>query len=350
MTTRARTITLTCVSITLALVASACGGGHAKKSASATPTLTTATPTPTLTTSSAAAPAPKPVNPFTGGTPSANPVVAVKIDDTGNGRPQVNIDKADLVYVEQVEGGLTRLIGVFDTQLPSVEAVRSVRANDPELLAQFGPIAFAASGGAPNPLSVLDQSPLKSSINDRGGPGFSRDGGRAAPYNLVANLAQIGSALHGPRAKSIGLTFARYSAGQLASVPAATSLQTVVGATAVQFDWNGQLHKYVRVIGGAQQSAADGTPIATPNVIVQFCDVTPYPQDVDVVGNVAQFTHSIGTGRAVLFRDGHRFDGTWSRSAAGRGTTFLSKLGKPLPLAPGGAWILLVATGSPLNS
>jgi hypothetical protein len=349
MSTRARAISLTCVSATLALAVSACGGGHSTKSASATPTLTTATPTPTLTTSSAT-PAPAPVNPLTGGSPSNNPVVAVKIDDTGNGRPQVNIDKADLVYVEQVEGGLTRLIGVFDTQLPSVEAVRSVRANDPELLAQFGPIAFAASGGAPNPLSVLDQSPLKSSINDRGGPGFSRDGNRPAPYNLVANLAQIGSALHGPRAKSIGLTFAALSAGQLQSVAAGTSVRTVVGATAVQFDWNSQLHKYVRLIGGVQQSAADGAPIATPNVIVQFCSVTPYPQDVDVVGNVAQFTHSVGTGRAVLFRDGHQFEGTWSRSAANRGTAFLSRLGKPLPLAPGGAWILLVATGAPLSS
>ena len=347
MNKAARTITVTCVSITLALVASACGGGG-KKAASSTPTLTTATPTPTPTTSTAAAPAPA-VNPFTGAAPSKNPVVAVKIDDTGNGRPQVNIDKADLVYVEQVEGGLTRLIGIFDTQLPSVESVRSVRANDPELLTQFGPIAFAASGGAPNPLSVLDHSPLKSSINDRGGPGFHRDGGRPAPYNLVADLAQVGAALHGPRARSIGLTFSNLSASALRAAPAGTSINTVVGATSVQFQWNAALKKYVRYLGGAPESAADGSPIATPNVIVQFCDVTPYPQDVDVVGNVAQFTHTIGKGRAVIFRNGHRIEGSWSRAGLHNPTHFVTKLGRPLSLAPGGAWILLVATGAPLS-
>jgi len=348
MTKRSRTLALTCVSISLALLTTACGGGH-KKEASATPTLTTVTPSATPT-SSTPAPPPAPVNPFTGAKPSRNPVVAVKIDDTGNGRPQVNIDKADLVYVEQVEGGLTRLLAVYNTQLPSVEAVRSVRANDPELLAQFGPIAFAASGGAPNPLSVMDRSTLKTSINDRGGPGFSRDGSRPAPYNLVANLAQVGASLHAPRATSIGLRFARLSRSQLNGLARGTSINTVVGSTGVQFEWNAQLRRYVRLIGGVAQHAADGATIATPNVIVQFCDVTPYPQDVDVVGNVAQFTHSVGRGRVVIFRDGHRIEGTWSRAATNRGTFYASRLGKPLTLAPGGAWILLVATNAPLSS
>lgn len=347
MTKPARTLIVACVTIALALLA-ACGGGS-KKVASVTPTLTTATPTPTPTVSSSTPPQPAPVNPFTGGRPSNNAVVAVKIDDTGNGRPQVNIDKADLVYIEQVEGGLTRLIGIFNTQLPTVEAVRSVRANDPDLLAEFGPIAFAASGGAPNPLSVMDHSTLKTSINDRGGLGFNRDPNRPVPYNLQADLARIAASLHGPRAKSIGLTFATLSASQLKAIPVGTSINTVVGATGVQFQWDAALGKYRRYIAGAPQSAADGAPIAAANVIVQFCQVTPYPQDVDVAGNVAQFTHTVGSGRAVIFRNGHRLEGTWRRASADKGTTYLSRLGRPLNLAPGGEWVLLVATGAPLS-
>src|SRR5438270_833970 len=54
----------------------------------------------TLPQSSAALPA---VNPLTGEQPSNNPVIAVKIEDTALGRPQVGIDKADIVFVEQVE-------------------------------------------------------------------------------------------------------------------------------------------------------------------------------------------------------------------------------------------------------
>ncbi|MDT4936545.1 MAG: hypothetical protein QOG80_216 [Pseudonocardiales bacterium] len=346
MTKPSRTLTIACVTISLALVA-ACSSHHAKKVAasSAIPT-----PTPTPTTSSAA---PKPkviaVNPFTGGTPSRNGVVAVKIDDTANGRPQVNIDRANIVYVEQVEGGLTRLVAVYNTSLPTVEAVRSVRANDPELLAQYGPIAFAASGGAPNPLFVLDHSSLKTSINDRGGPGFARDGSRGAPYNLTANLAQVGSALHAPRGKDIGLVWSAAAAKAAVKKPLGMSVRTYVGATPVQFDWNPGLKKYVRLIGGVPQHAADGAYVSTPNVIVQFCDVTPYPQDVDVMGNVAKFTHSIGKGRAVVFRNGHRIEGRWTRSSANNGTHFTSLAGNPISLSPGGAWVLLVATGAPLG-
>ena len=33
------------------------------------------------------------------------PIVAVKIDDTPPAHPQIGIDKANLIYIEQVEGG-----------------------------------------------------------------------------------------------------------------------------------------------------------------------------------------------------------------------------------------------------
>jgi hypothetical protein len=39
--------------------------------------------------------------------------MAVKIDDTSAARPQIGIEQADLVYIEQVEGGLTRLAAIF---------------------------------------------------------------------------------------------------------------------------------------------------------------------------------------------------------------------------------------------
>jgi hypothetical protein len=315
----------------------------------ATPTPTPTTPTATATTS-AAAPKPKPaaINPFTGGKASNNPVVAVKIDDTAHGRPQVNTDKADIVYIEQVEGGLTRLLAIYNTTLPTVEAVRSTRASDPELVEQYGPIAYVASGGAPNPLEVLARSNLKTSINDAGGPGFTRDGSRPAPYNLMSNLAVVGAALKAPKAKPVGLTWSALT--KVSTTPKASTVQTVVGGTPVRFDWNASLRRYQRVIDGAVQHTASGKVIATPNVIVQFCSVTVYPQDVDVMGNPSQFTHTIGSGRVVVFRNGHRLEGTWSRPKGTSGTVLRSRLGRPLDLAPGGAWVVLVATGAPLSS
>jgi Protein of unknown function (DUF3048) C-terminal domain len=130
----------------------------------------------------------------------------------------------------------------------------------------------------------------------------------------------------------------------------AISVQTQVGGTSVGFQWNAQLNRYARVIDGVRQNGADGAPIATPNVIVQFCQVTVDPADVDVAGNPSQYTHSIGRGRVAVFRNGHRIDGSWSRANLTSGMTLRDTKGQPITLAPGGAWVVLVATGAPLTS
>src|SRR4051794_12905593 len=163
--------------------------------------------TPTAASSLPSSPPPPAVDPLTGDRPSEHPVVAVKIEDTALGRPQVGIDKADIVYVEQVEGGLTRLLAVFNTTLPTVEPVRSARPSDPELALQLGHIVFVASGGSRAGIAPLNKSPLHAVINDRGARGFTRDPHRSAPENLRANLAQIAAKVKGPQAKSIGLSW-----------------------------------------------------------------------------------------------------------------------------------------------
>jgi Protein of unknown function (DUF3048) N-terminal domain/Protein of unknown function (DUF3048) C-terminal domain len=312
-------------------------GGNSKTETAAS--TTTPTPTPPLS-----------VNPLTGlGPVPTGPVVGVKIDDTANGRPQVGVDKADIVYVEQAEGGLTRLLAVFASTKPTVGPVRSVRASDSELLSQYGRIILVASGGGGDSIPTLNKSILHGVTLSGGGPGFSRASSRHAPYNLMSNLAAVSSAVKADSAKSIGFQWASNPAG-LSAASTATSLQTQVGDTRVDFRWNPQLNRYAREINGVGQTAADGAPIATANVIVQFCQVTVDPADVDVRGNPSQYTHSIGHGRVAVFRNGHRIDGSWSRPNLTSGTTLRDATGRPITLAPGGAWILLVATAAPLTS
>jgi hypothetical protein len=324
-------------------------------SSTPTPTPTTASPAPTPTPKPVPKPTPKPgpvTNPFTGvGPRPVGAVVGVKIDDTFNGRPQHGVDQADIVYVEQAEAGLTRLLAIFASRRPVAEAVRSVRASDPELLTQYGPIVVAASGGGGDSLLAVSHSIIRGVYE--GGPGFARDGSRSAPYNLTVDTAALSAASPtAGRARNIGFTWAATVPG-LAAAPRGRSLRTTIGGpdtTAVGFDYDFASKRYVRVIDGVRQTAASGAPIATPNVIVQYCDVSVNPGDVDVVGNVSKYTHSVGRGRVVVFRDGHQIAGTWSRPTATSGTTLRSALGRPIPLKPGGVWILLVAKGTPLRT
>ena len=325
------------------------GGDETKAAAppSSTPPSSSAAPTPTPTPS--AKPPAKPVaavNPLTGiGKPPSGPILGVKIDDTANGRPPVGLDKADIVYIEEAEGGLTRMLAVFGTHKPVVEPVRSVRASDAELLVQYGRISLVASGGGHDALPRLDASPIKGIINDRGAPGFSRDGNRPAPYNLRADLARMSARARTAGSRNVGFSWARTDP-RLKSARAAATVRTVVGSTPVTFQWRARLGKYVRTVGGAALHTAAGVPIATPNVLVQLCTVTNNYGDVDVNHNPSRYTHTVGSGRVVLFRNGRRIEGTWSRPSAGAPTKFTDLKGAPLLLAPGGAYVVLTTRGA----
>ena len=229
--------------------------------------------------------------------------------------------------------------------------MRSVRASDPELLTQYGPIVVAASGGAGDSLQAVSHSIIHGVYN--GGPGFARDSGRSIPYNLTLDTSAVAAAYRtAGKAKSIGFTWSATVPSGASTRSGQTFRTTIGGAdtTLVGFDYDPASKRYVRIIDGARQTAADGAAISTPNVIIQYCDVAVNPGDVDVVGNVSKYTHSVGHGPVAVFRDGREVVGTWSRPTAASGTTLRTAQGAPIALKPGGAWILLVAKGTPLSA
>ena len=80
---------------------------------SGTAKLASATPSPT--------PSQQLRSPFTGEpVPALNRVLAVKIDNIVNARPQTGLTHADIVYVLPVEGGLSRFLAVFSSHYPRV--------------------------------------------------------------------------------------------------------------------------------------------------------------------------------------------------------------------------------------
>jgi hypothetical protein len=363
MTSSPRRVLAFALAVSGAVTLAACGGGSAKKSLSSLPSSlpTTTSSTPSPSTSSSVAPA---VNPFTGTGPvPTTPTISVKIDDTEGGRPQLGIDKADIVFIEAVEGGLTRLAAIYGSNKPTVGYVRSTRPSDPDLLLQFGKITAAYSGGAHDSLPLIHQSGIRSWSNDDGANYYLR---RSHPndhgyINLTLNLAKVAKHTNTPKAKSIGWTFSPSLTGVTAT--AGTDIRTWVSGslsdhtagTAVEFRWDTSLSRYVRYIGGQRQVAADGKPVTATNVIVQFCTVVAHRQDTDVNGNPSQFTYTAGpgeqgSGKVAVFRDGKMIVGTWSRPSTSSGTTLKTTTGAPIPLQPGNSWVVLTTKGTPLKA
>ena len=255
-----------------------------------------------------------------------------------------------MIYIEQAEGGLTRMVAVFGTHKPVVEAVRSVRASDAELLSQYGPITLVASGGGGDSLTTLDHSIVKGVINDRGGPGFSRDGNRPAPYNLQSNLAQVAAAVQTGGSKDVGFSLV---GGRLRGWPRRRPpTPSTPWSAAPRSPSSGTpgLHRYVRTIGGAPLARAPTARRSPPRTCWCSCARSRVnPQRRRRHGNPSQFTHSVGSGRVVLFRNGKRIEGKWSR-ATGR----LADHGSPTWPAsrccwrPGGAIVVLATNGAPV--
>ena len=50
---------------------------------------------------------------------SGGPIAVVKIDNVSPARPQWGISAADLIFVEEVEAGLTRIAAVYNSTLPN---------------------------------------------------------------------------------------------------------------------------------------------------------------------------------------------------------------------------------------
>jgi hypothetical protein len=336
------------IGLVVALVLALTSGGSTPvaRPTSAPRPVPSPSPTPTPTPKPKAKPKPKPINPLTGLRPSRHKVVAVKIEDTSDARPQVALNLANIVYIEQVEGGLTRLVAIFNSTLPTrVGPVRSTRNDDPEILRQYGPIIYVASGGSPVALRPLRRSNLRAVINDHGGIGFSRAGNRPIPHNLFANLFHIAKKVRGPRARSIGLHWSRKIANRSGR---GTVVRTRVGGTPVVFRWYARLHRYIRYRFGRPDRLASGKRVATPNVIVMFVRGNVFRRNIDPAGNPSWYQHTVGRGRVVVFRGGRRIEGRWIRPHARNGTRLVDRRGKPIALAPGGAWFVLVNNGTPL--
>ncbi|MEY4347602.1 MAG: hypothetical protein RIS43_21, partial [Actinomycetota bacterium] len=122
----------------------------------------------------------------------SDPTLVVKIDDVSAARPQYSLNDADMIVVEPVEGGLTRLFAVYQTNHPQlVGPVRSARITDPDIAEAFGKPGFAYSGSNNKVKPLLLAASIQLVGHPQGGKGYAREPGRDAPHNLIGTFADV---------------------------------------------------------------------------------------------------------------------------------------------------------------
>ncbi|WP_328334135.1 MULTISPECIES: DUF3048 domain-containing protein [unclassified Streptomyces] len=261
---------------------------------------------------------------LTGESGTAGPVLAVKVDNVDAARPQTGLNDADLVYAIEVEGGLSRLMAVYDSSHlpPTVGPVRSARETDLQLLAAYDRPALAFSGAQSMLLPVIKGSDL---VVRTGTAAFFRSPDRPAPHNEYVHTKGLtdGAGV----AKDIGLRFAPKTPGGGKAVSATSASMPSARFT---FTWHAPRYR-VAMDGSASPWTAD-------NVIIQRVQVKE-SRFRSRTGFVP-FSQTVGSGSGVVLRDGRSYDVHWSRPAADAGTTYTAD-GRTLPLRPGRTWIVL---------
>ncbi|WP_175409642.1 DUF3048 domain-containing protein [Streptomyces sp. TRM64462] len=327
------------LAVVLALVLSR-GSPEPRRGASTKPPAaptTTPSPTPTPTPT---APTPAAVSPFTGLPGRAGPVLAVKIDNVRAARPHTGLGAADIVYVEQVEGGLTRLLAVYSSQQPPrIGPVRSARESDVELLRQFGRPALAYSGVRTALKGFVQDAPLYALPPERVPQAYVREPGRPAPHNLyLLPERALAAAPAADKARDIGFRFGAEPAGGRP----VNAHSVRFPAAQYTFTWSAPEKRWLVTMDGTAARTTDGKRVGAPTVVVQHVTVRPSAFK-DSGGNVTPYTETVGSGTALVLRDSKVYEARWSRGGAAAGTSFTTPSGAPFAFAPGPVWVVLAA-------
>jgi hypothetical protein len=286
------------------------------------------------------------------------PAVSCKIDNAAAGRPQFNLNKSDIVYVQMVEGGLTRLVATWHSQpVDKVGPVRSVRPMDADIAAAYGGV-FCFSGGVAQFVGLLQQTSLyladETSQQSVKPNSFARTSERSAPHNVIVDMALLQSQQKDLGAPSPMFVYSAFLPEtqtyepSTASSGASTKDVTVKYPGATSFwkgDGEGNLLRDQD--GKTHEDGASKDQIKAKNVVV--LEVAIDSSIVDPKNGVVPRTIMISGGRAWVFEDGRHVEGTWSKASQTAPIVLLDSTGAPLMLAPGNTWVELMPTTSKIT-
>ena len=278
--------------------------------------------------------------------------LAVKVDNGDRrARPQAGLAAADLVYEILIEGGKTRFLAVFHSEIPGrVGPVRSVRSGDFDLLADLSTPYLVSSGANTTVLAEMRQAVRAGTLVDIGGlrnfVPYTRDPARRSPFNLYFHYENLldgdADALPpGPLAAPVAPLFDYGSTNPegLADATGVTVTFHRSSGNVVSHIWDAAVGGWVRIQGGALMTTETDfglTEVAPVNVAVVWM-----PHGVSAAETESPQALSYGTGDALVLTAGTVHNAVWERTEDRAGFRFSDAAGNPLSLSPGSTWLLL---------
>ncbi|MEX2536197.1 MAG: DUF3048 domain-containing protein [Trueperaceae bacterium] len=264
--------------------------------------------------------------------------LAVLLDNAA-GYPQAGLTEASLIAEMPVEGGMTRLMALYDRIDPAqVGPIRSARDYFVELAQGYDGV-LVHDGGSPAALAAIDRSTLPTLNAFRFGDLFSRQQARQAPYNLYSSGGSLRDAVN-----RLQLERSQETRGVVPRPPEdAPDAQTVEvrfgGTYRSGFAYIQELDIYRWRRNGENAVDHRGEPVFVEAVLIARIEVRPIPDDP-----AGRLYIPLRGGDATLHLRGKAIEGRWLPAQGQDGVTFERDDGELMDLAPFRMWLLFAPT------
>ena len=299
------------------------------------------------------------VNPLTGeGTEtdlSQNRPVAIMLNNLKKALPQLGVSQADIIYEVVAEGGITRMLGVFQS-VEGVGEIGSVRsARDYFVSLALGHDAVFLHAGGSDQAYIFIKSHGVTALDCVNGPYegslFWRDPDRRKSMGLEHSVLTSGEAIQEllPTYSRVELEHkAGYDAG-LTFLSEGEMVQGDEPARRVEvrfsryktgvftYDEASGLYR-IEEFDAPYVDGNTGEQVAVKNVLVLFTDIS------SIAGDTAgrQSVRTTGAGEGLFFCDGTQQSITWSRPDHDSPMAYLDSQGQPLELGVGHTYVNIV--------
>ncbi|RXZ82405.1 DUF3048 domain-containing protein [Paenibacillaceae bacterium] len=261
--------------------------------------------------------------------------IAVMINNAPEARPQSGLTHADIIWELLAEGGITRLVAVFqsDSFEEAIGPVRSIRPYLIELGETYK--AVLAHAGASNDGYAILQQQRKDNLDEisNSGPFFWRESFRKAPHNLYTNLEKLrAGADHRKFESTVTIpTLPFQPEGETAMQGTDASKVEIwfsMKKYRVSYTYDAEKKLYQRFVNGEPHIDLNNEEqLAVSNLVM----IGTAHRTLDDVGRLAVDLNSGGP--AMVFQHGKVMEAEWVRAADG--LIRIMKDGAEVPLTAG---------------